>query len=156
MNTVKHFTFYKICVDVNVNVENVIDVKKIMFGILLHAIVKMENIQQLLWTIHQLCHEFIEPYDEDVETELYDKTNFNENKATSKTQIIYILIAFSLVTAALLTAATTHCYLIKYQEKQLIRFHHTNNELKEKFYINKCIIKMSNTVKNINIKNRTY
>ena len=33
-----------IMVNVNVSVKNIIYVKKIMFGILLHVIVKMENI----------------------------------------------------------------------------------------------------------------
>ena len=29
--------------------------EKIMFGILLHVVVKMENIKPILWMIHQLC-----------------------------------------------------------------------------------------------------
>ena len=33
-----------ITINVDVSVKNVVDVKKIMFGILLHVIVKMENI----------------------------------------------------------------------------------------------------------------
>ena len=35
--------------------KNIMYVKKIMFGILLHVIVKMENIQQELWVIQRLC-----------------------------------------------------------------------------------------------------
>ena len=35
-------------INVDVSVENVMYVKKIMFGILLHLVVKMENIQQVL------------------------------------------------------------------------------------------------------------
>ena len=38
-----------------VSVKNVMCVKKIMFGILLHVNVKMENIEQVLWMIQQLC-----------------------------------------------------------------------------------------------------
>ena len=38
-----------------VSVKNVMYVKKIMFGILLHVNVKMENIEQVLWMIQQLC-----------------------------------------------------------------------------------------------------
>ena len=30
-------------------------VKEVMFGILLHVIVKMENILQVLWMIQQFC-----------------------------------------------------------------------------------------------------
>ena len=38
----------------NVSVKNVMYVKKIIFGILLHAVEKMENIQLVLWTVHLL------------------------------------------------------------------------------------------------------
>ena len=37
----------------------------------------------------------------------------------------------------------------------LLPLHYTNNELRE-VYINKCIIKMSHKVREIDIKNRTY
>ena len=58
-------------------------------------------------------------------------TNFNEKKATYKTQNFYILLAFLLITIALLIAVSIYCYLIKYQAKQklLLPFHNTNNEL---------------------------
>ena len=45
----------EITINVNVSVKNVMYVKKIMFGILLHVVVKMENIKPILWMIHQLC-----------------------------------------------------------------------------------------------------
>ena len=63
-------------------------------------------------------------------------TNFNEKKATCKTQNFYILLAFLLITIALLIAVSIYCYLIKYQAKQkhLLPFHVTNNELKESLY----------------------
>ena len=35
----------------DVSVKNVMYVKKIMIGILLHVVVKMENIEQVLWII---------------------------------------------------------------------------------------------------------
>ena len=35
----------RIMIDVDVSVKNITYVKKIMFGILLHAVVKMENMQ---------------------------------------------------------------------------------------------------------------
>ena len=44
-----------ITINVDVGVKNVMHVKKIMFGIFLHIIVKMENVQQVLWMIQQLC-----------------------------------------------------------------------------------------------------
>ena len=45
-------------------------------------------------------------------------TNFNEKKATCKTQNFYILLAFLLITIALLIAVSVYCYLINYQAKQ--------------------------------------
>ena len=43
-----------IMINVHVSVKNFIYVKKILFGILILAIVKMENIQQVLWMIQRL------------------------------------------------------------------------------------------------------
>ena len=47
-------------------------------------------------------------------------------------QNFYILLAFLLITTALLIAVSIYCYLIKYQIKQkhLFPFHDTNNGLK--------------------------
>ena len=45
----------RIMINVDVSVKNVMYVKKIMFRILLHVIVKMENNQQVLWMLQQLC-----------------------------------------------------------------------------------------------------
>ena len=45
-------------------------------------------------------------------------TNFNEKKAICKMQKFYILVAFLLITLALLIAVSIYCYLIKYQAKQ--------------------------------------
>ena len=60
-------------------------------------------------------------------------TNLNESKANCKTQSFYILLAFLLITIALLIAVSIYCYLIKYRVKQkhLLPFHFTNNKLKE-------------------------
>ena len=45
-------------------------------------------------------------------------TNFNKKKTkTCKTQNLYILRAFLLITTALLTAVSIYCYLIKYWAK---------------------------------------
>ena len=43
-----------ITINVNVSVKNAVHVKKILFGILLKVVVKMENIYQILWMIQQL------------------------------------------------------------------------------------------------------
>ena len=62
--------------------------------------------------------------------------NLNGRKATCKIQNLYILLAFLLITIALLIAVSIYRYLIKYQAKQkhLLPFLNTNNEL-NKFYI---------------------
>ena len=51
--------------------------------------------------------------------------SFNEKKVPSKTQNIYILLEFLLITIALLIAVSIYCYLIKYRAKQkhLLPFH---------------------------------
>ena len=63
-------------------------------------------------------------------------TNFNEKKATCKTQNFCILIAFLLITIALLIAVSIYGYLIKYWEKQkhLLPFHDANEELRKVLY----------------------
>ena len=58
-----------------------------------------------------MCDEIIESYDEETKSIL---TNFNERKATSKTQNLYILLAFLLITIALLIAISIYCFMITY------------------------------------------
>ena len=79
-----------------------------------------------------ICDEVIKSFGEVAEAKLYDKTKFNEKKATYKTQNFYILLAFLLINIALLIAVSIYCYLTKYRAKQkhLLLFHFTNNELK--------------------------
>ena len=81
-----------------------------------------------------ICDEFIESYNEDVEAQSYNETetiitNFNEKKAICKTQNVYILLAFLIITIALLIAVSIYYYLRKYwaKQKQLLPFHDTNN-----------------------------
>ena len=64
------------------------------------------------------------------------KTNFNEKRATCKTQNFYILLAFLLITIVLLIAVSIYCYLKKYRGKQnhSLAFHFKNSELKEIIY----------------------
>ena len=59
---------------------------------------------------------------------------YNEKKATWKTKNFYILLAFLLIAISSLIAVIIYCYLIKYQAKQLLPFHSTNNELREILY----------------------
>ena len=69
------------------------------------------------------------------------KSNDEETKAVPKniiceTKSFYILLAFLLITIALLIAVSIYCYLINYKAKQkhLLPFYVTNSELKEVFY----------------------
>ena len=77
-----------------------------------------------------MCDETIESFDEETKT---IATNFNEMKATCKTQNFYILL---ITTIVLLIAVNIYCYSIKYQAKQkhLLPSRNTNNELKEVMY----------------------
>ena len=68
-----------------------------------------------------ICDEVIKSYNEEI--------NFNEKKAICKTQNFYILLAFLLITIALLIAVSIYCYLIKYWTKHLLPFQNTNNKL---------------------------
>ena len=88
------------------------------------------------------CDEIIESYDEDAKAKLHDETksiltNFNEKKATCKTQNFYVLLAFLLITIALLIAISIYCYLIRNRAKQkhLLPFHFKNDKLKEIIYL---------------------
>ena len=53
-------------------------------------------------------------------------TNLRENKTNCKTQNLYILLAFLLITIALLISVSIYGYLIKYREKKKIYCHFTS------------------------------
>ena len=76
--------------------------------------------------------ELVELYHEETKT---IPTNFNEKKPICKTQNIYVLLEFLLITIALLIPASIS-YLIKYRAKQKhsLPFHDTNNEIREVLY----------------------
>ena len=77
-------------------------VKKIIFEILLLAVVKMKkNIEQVLWMIQWSCVMKLKSH-----TTKNIPTNFNEKKTTSKTQNFNILLAFLLINIALLIAVS--------------------------------------------------
>ena len=68
------------------------------------------------------CDEIIESYNEE--------RNFDEKKQPVNRKISIFLLAFLLISIALLIAVSIYCHLIKYQAKTL-PFHVTNNKLKE-------------------------
>ena len=65
------------------------------------------------------CDKFVESYDE--EKKLI-QTNFSEKKATCEMQNFYILLAFLLMTIALMIALSIYYYLIKYWTKKNIYY----------------------------------
>ena len=83
-----------------------------------------------------------------------EKTKSIPKNITCKTQNSYLLLSFLLITIALLIAVSIFYYLIKYLAKQnyLLPFHFTNNDIKQVFYW-QYKLKMSNKIKDINIKN---
>ena len=125
-------------------------VKKIIFGTLLHVAVKMETFWQMLWIIQRL--RVMKLYDKETKT-----IPTNEKKATCKTQNYNFLLAFVLITKALLIDVSVYSSVIKYQAKQkhLLPFHLASYVLIIIIIII-IIIKISNKVKDIDIKNHTY
>ena len=72
-----------IMINIDVSVQNVMYVEKIVFRVLLHVIVKMENIQQVFFEDSAImCDEIIESYEEE--------TDFNEKKKQLVTRKFYI------------------------------------------------------------------
>ena len=82
-----------------------------------------------------ICDEVIESCNEEIKT---IPASFSEKSIACKIQKVYILLAFLLITIALLIAASIYCYLIKYKAKQKQPFHITNNELKKIVLIIYC------------------
>ena len=95
-------------------------------------------------------------WDEIIEQTKTVPTKFNEKKVDP--QNFCLLLAFLLITIALLITISIYCYLIKYwaKQKHLFPFHDTNNKLK-KFCVNNILLKNGNKneLKEIDIKNYT-
>ena len=81
-------------------------VKNIMFGILLHIIVKRKYIGSIIYDSMIMCDETINSDDK--------KVNFNQKKSVCKIQNVYFLLDFLLMTIALWIAVIINCYSIKY------------------------------------------
>ena len=95
-----------------------------------------------------MCDEIIQSYEEG--------TNFSQKTITCKTRNFYILLAFLWIIIALLIDLRIYYYIIKYwAKKNLLPFHDISNELKQVLYWY-YKQKMSNKVKDINIKNQAY
>ena len=83
-----------------------------------------------------MYNEIIESYEEDTEAKSYNETNFKEKKANCKTQNFYILLAFLLISIALLVAVSIYCYVIKCRANKNI-YYHLNLQItnQKKWYI---------------------
>ena len=92
-----------ITINVNVSVKDIIYVKKIIFG---YATCSFESGKYLVNIIEDSLK-----YDKDV------KTNFNEKNITCKIQNVYLLLAFLLITIAILIVVSIYRYLIQYRAK---------------------------------------
>ena len=95
-------------INIDVSVRNTIHMKRIIFGIFIHVIVKMENIQQVLLTIQQLSVMKLQKKQKQFKQILIKKY------ITCKTQNLYISLAFLLINIVLWIAVSIYCYLIKY------------------------------------------
>ena len=78
--------------------RNIICMKKILFGILLHVLASIMD-------------DSVITYDEIINVK---ETSFNEKNINCRTQNLYILLAFLLITITLLIAVSIYCYLMKY------------------------------------------
>ena len=93
----------------NVNVNE----KKVIFGILLHVVVRMESIQEVLWMIQRLC--VMKLYSHTTKKQKLFQQILMKKKKICETQNCYILLAFLLSSIALLIAVSIYRYLKKYQ-----------------------------------------
>ena len=96
-----------IVINVNVSVKNIIHMKKKDY-ICNHASSSCENGKYLANILNDsviTCDEIMESYNEETKS---IPTNFNEKKIAGNTRIFYILLAFLLITIALLIAVSIY------------------------------------------------
>ena len=99
------------------SVKNAIIEKKIIFAILLHVVVKMDD---------GIVDDSVIKFDAVIDAEETILKNI-----IYKTQNFYILLTFLLITIILLTAISIYCYLIKCGAKKsiyLLPFHNTSSK----------------------------
>ena len=103
-----------ITINVDLSVKNVIYVKMIMFGAFYMQLQNEKYLASIMDDSAIACDEVIESNNKETKT---ISTKFNENKAICEVQNIYFytLLAFLLITIALLIAISIYRYLIKDQ-----------------------------------------
>ena len=100
-----------IMINVDMTVKNIIYVKNI-YDVWNPDTCNCENgkcLASIMDDSVTTCDEFMESFDEKTKT---IPTNFSEKEVTCK--MLYILLAFLLITIALLIIVSIYCYLIKY------------------------------------------
>ena len=103
-----------ITINVDLSVKNVIFVKMIMFEAFYMQLQNEKYLASIMDDSAIACDEVIESNNKETKT---ISTKFNENKAICEVQNIYFytLLAFLLITIALLIAISIYRYLIKDQ-----------------------------------------
>ena len=87
--------------------------KKFIFGILLHVVAKMINIYQVLWWFSDYLW-----WNYRLEINKKSSNKFQWKITICKTQDLYVLLSFLLITVTSLTAVSIYYYLIKCNSKQ--------------------------------------
>ena len=95
------------------SVKNFMYIKKLLFGILLTVIVKIENIYQVLWMIQQLLVMKLSNHTTKKQKLFQQILMKRKQLVKGKNYIFY----FIYITTAFLTSVIIYCYLIKYQGK---------------------------------------
>ena len=123
-------------VNINLMEENIIQIKS---KIMIHVDASVKKILLNPATcsckngknLASIIDDSVITWNEIIEETKTIRTNFNEKNATCEIENIYILLAFLLITIALLIAVSIYCYPIKYwaKQKQLLPFHATRNKL---------------------------
>ena len=106
-----------IMINVDASAKNIIYLKKMIFGILLHVAAKIVNIYNTVYI--SIIENSVITCDEVIEAE--GKTiakKFIEKNISCKTQKFLYFTCFLLISIALLIAVSIYCYMIKYQAKQ--------------------------------------
>ena len=131
--------------------KNIVCLKKIIFGILLHVIVKIANMLEVLLII-----QWSYVMKSQKRQKLFQQKLFQQKLLG---QISLIFSPFLLFIIALLIVVSIYCYLIKYKakEKHLLRCYFKWKIIGSFIYINKYIINVESNdkLKENVIKNRT-
>ena len=111
----------EVMINVDVSAKNTMCVENIMFGTLLHVIVK-NYLASIMNNSAIICDKIIST----------EEINLMKKNIPCKTQNFYYLLAFLLIIITLLIAVSIYSYLIRYQAKKIyiLPFHDTKSKSK--------------------------